>query len=410
VKLSTSSGGHRAERDLRRTRRARVRAHRRQGSWACIVAGAALCATFISGASAAQTLRFTFTGRGWGHGVGMSQYGAEGDAAHGWSAAKILAWYFRGTTLAKTSTKSTVRVLMSSGQRQLTIGVRRSGELINAGSGQAVAVRAGTRYLVRPSGAGLLVTTATGATVDHTRAGLRVMPTGAGLTVLGSRAYRGELSIASHSGRLTAINTVPIESYVQGVVAMEIPSRWAPAALQAQAIAARSFALSSREPRRAFDLYPDSRSQDYGGVAAQTARTNAAVGATAGTVVAHHGAIAQTDFFDSSGGHTESAQDVWGGSAVSYLVGVPDPYDTGSGMDPWRNPPSFSAAQLGQRLGLGGPVTKIAVLRRGASPRVMLARVTLASGRSVTLSGDTIEADLGLHSTWFAVVRTPPVG
>ena len=101
MKLSTSSGGHRAERDLRRTRRARVRAHRRQGSWACIVAGAALCATFISGASAAQTLRFTFTGRGWGHGVGMSQYGAEGDAAHGWSAAKILAWYYRGTTLAK---------------------------------------------------------------------------------------------------------------------------------------------------------------------------------------------------------------------------------------------------------------------------------------------------------------------
>ncbi len=407
MKQSTSNGGHLRKGDPRRTGTDRIRRHRRQGGWACILAGAALCVTSISGASAAPTVRFTFTGRGWGHGVGMSQYGAEGDAAHGWSPAQILAWYYRGTTLAKASTNSTVRVLMSRGQRQLTIGIRGSGELINAGTGHAVAVRAGAHYLVRPSGAGLLVTTASGAAVDHARGGLRVVPTGAGLTLLGARAYYGELSITSHSGRLTAINTVPIESYVRGVVAMEIPSGWAPAALEAQAIAARSFALSSRQPRDAFDLYPDSRSQDYGGLAAETRRTNAAVSATSGIVVAYRGAIAQTDFFDSSGGYTESAQNVWGGSPVAYLVGVPDPYDGDSGMDPWRNPPSFSAAQLGTRLGLGGPVTNIAVLKRGVSPRVMFARITLASGRSVTLPGVTIEADLGLRSTWFAVVRTP---
>jgi stage II sporulation protein D len=340
----------------------------------------------------------------------MSQYGAEGDAQHGWSAAKIMAWYYRGTTLAQVSTSTTIRVLMSSGQSHVAIGVRGSGELIDATTGHVVPLSAGVNYIAKPAGAGVLVTGPSGAKVYQAGGGMRVSRTGSGTVALGSRTYRGFLGISSTAGRLTTINTVPVESYVRGVVAWEMPSSWAPAALQAQAIAARSYALASRQPAHAFDVYPDTRSQMYGGITAETASTDSAIRATSGKVVAYHGTIVQAFFFSSSGGYTDSKSDVWGGSPIPYLVGVPDPYDAISPMDRWPNPRTFTDAQVGQSLGLGGPVASIAVLTRGVSPRVMLARVTLDNGTNVTVSGNMIQADLGLPSTWFSVARTTAGG
>ena len=81
----------------------------------------------------------------------------------------------------------------------------------------------------------------------------------------------------------------------------------------------------------AYDLYADTRSQVYGGVAAEKPTTNAAVDATAGQVLLYEGKVATTFFFSTSGGRTASIEDVWArGEAVPYLVGVPDPYDTAS--------------------------------------------------------------------------------
>lgn len=111
-------------------------------------------------------------------------------------------------------------------------------------------------------------------------------------------------------------------------------------------------------------------------------------------------AIAQTYCASSDGGYTESVQNVWGGSAQAYLVGIPDPFDGISPEHLWRRPPRFTGAQLGHLLGTGGVVSGVTVLRRGVSPRVVTARVELVSGRRIIMSGSRIASDLGLPSTW----------
>jgi len=368
---------------------------------------AAACATLaVAATGSAQTITFTFTGRGYGHGIGMSQYGAEGDALHGWSAATITAWYYRGTTLSHEPTTTPIRVLLGSGQTAVAVGVQGAGELTDTHTGKLYPLSAGVGYTLHPAGAGVLVEGPGTTKVVQTAAGVTITPTGSGLVSSGGHAYRGTLGTTAAGGRLETINTVPLESYVRGVVAEEMPSSWAPAALQAQAIASRSYALASRRPAAAFDVYSDVRSQMYGGVAAETSRTDAAIAATAGEAVTYHATIVQAFFCSSSGGHTESINDAWGGPAVPYLMGVPDPYDGISPMDPWRTPPTYTGARLGQLLGLGAPVTGIAITARGASPRVRMTHITLANGRSADVSGAAIQDALGLPSTWFVPVAS----
>jgi hypothetical protein len=111
--------------------------------------------------------------------------------------------------------------------------------------------------------------------------------------------------------------------------------------------------------------------------------------------------VVEAYFAASDGGYTESVQNVWGGPAEPYLTGVPDPFDVVSPTHLWAHPPRYTGAQLGGLLGTGGTITKIAVLKRGVSPRVMTARVYLASGASSVMTGNDIEAALGLPSTWF---------
>ncbi len=380
---------------------------RRTGrAWRRTATAAALILLAAAGTAAARPVTFTFTGRGYGHGIGMSQYGAEGDALHGWSTAAILAWYYRGTTLTTESATTPIRVLLASGQAAAGVGVQGSGELQDLHTGTLYPLKAGVGYTLRPAGAGVLVEGPGTTRVVQTAAGVALSPTGTGLVTFGGRAYRGTLTGSVAGGRLETINTVPLDAYVRGVIAEEMPSSWATAAIQAQAIASRSYALASRRPGAAFDVYPDTRSQMYGGVAAETARTNAAVSATAGEAVTYHGTIVQAFFFASSGGHTESINDAWGGPPVPYLVGVPDPYDGISPMDPWPSPPTVSGTQLGQLLGLGSAVTRIAIISQGASPRVRMTQIALANGHEVDVSGAAIQSALGLPSTWFVPVAS----
>src|SRR5471030_3268121 len=113
-----------------------------------------------------------------------------------------------------------------------------------------------------------------------------------------------------------------------------MPQAWPEAALEAQAIAARSYALANRHQGGAFDLYSDGRSQVYGGVAAKTPRTTAAVAATRGKVVLWHGQVANTLYSSTSGGRTASALAELG-QDIPYLVSVADPYDTLSPYHDW---------------------------------------------------------------------------
>src|SRR5262249_1789532 len=135
------------------------------------------------------------------------------------------------------------------------------------------------------------------------------------------------LQVVVQGGFLRVVDLVGLELYLQGVVPGEMPQAWPSAALEAQAVAARSYALANLVKSKPSDLDADQRSQVCLGVSAEKARTSAAVSATAGQIVTYGGKVASTLYFSSSGGKTASSQDVFG-IAVPYLVSRPDPWDT----------------------------------------------------------------------------------
>jgi SpoIID/LytB domain protein len=195
------------------------------------------------------------------------------------------------------------------------------------------------------------------------------------------------------------VKRIALETYVRGVVAAEVSASWAMAALQAQAVASRTYAITAHAGGSKFDVYPDDRSQVYLGKAAETSRTNAAVAATASQIVTYGGQPAITYFFAGSGGHTESVQNSFLGSTPEpWLVGVADPYDMGP-LHRWTVTMSFSSAASRLSGLVNGSFKGIEVLERGSSPRIMSAYVLGSKGRTL-VSGPELAARLGLYDTW----------
>jgi stage II sporulation protein D len=331
-------------------------------------------------------------GRGFGHGVGMSQYGAYGYAQRGRSHDFILRHYYRGTSIGKLRGPHVVRVLVEIAPGDVTFsGARGACGRRLAPSRAYEAHRSGNRVRLRTSAGRPLAD-----------CGRRLRAAGDGSVTIGGGRYRGALEVVptrSSAGSLNAVNAVPIDQYVRGVVPNESPSSWPMAALRAQAVAARSFALTGSVGGNGFDLYEDTRSQVYGGVADETARGNRAAADTRGEVVIYRGEIAQTFFSACSGGHTESVQNVFFGDPVPYLVGVPDPFDHHCPLHRWTL--RFSGPEISARLGahLEGSLRRIEITRRGASPRIVWARLVGTRGKSM-IRGDRLAAALGAYDRW----------
>jgi SpoIID/LytB domain protein len=194
------------------------------------------------------------------------------------------------------------------------------------------------------------------------------------------------------------VEQVPLERYVRGVVSAEMPSSWPLAALEAQAVASRTYALTADAGGAKFDVYSDTRSQMYLGVAAETASTNSAVAATAGQIVTYAGKPATTYFFASSGGMTENNENSFlGSTAEPWLRSVTDPYETSASK--WKVALSFSKASTLLKGLVKGSFRGIEVLSRGVSPRIVSAEV-LGSAGDTPISGPELEARLGLSSAW----------
>jgi SpoIID/LytB domain protein len=214
-------------------------------------------------------------------------------------------------------------------------------------------------------------------------------------TAIGQAPANTSVKVLLH-GR---VRQIALEAYVRGVVAAEVSSSWAMAALQAQAVASRTYAITAHAGGTKFDVYSDTRSQVYLGKAAETSRTNAAVASTAGQIVTYGGKPAITYFFAGSGGHTESIQNSFLGSTPEpWLVGVSDPYDTGP-LHRWTVTMSFASAASRLRGLVLGSFRGIEVLKRGASPRIVSAYVLGSKGRTL-VSGPELAARLGLYDTW----------
>jgi stage II sporulation protein D len=195
------------------------------------------------------------------------------------------------------------------------------------------------------------------------------------------------------------VKSVPLETYVRGVVSAEMSASWPLAALEAQAVASRTYAITSDAGGSKFDVYSDDRSQVYLGKAAETSRTNSAVAATAGQIVTYAGKPAITYFFAGSGGQTESVQNAFpGAEPAPWLVSVADPYEAGP-LRHWTQTLSFASATSRLSGLVKGGFTGIEVLKRGVSPRIVSAYVLGSKGRTL-VSGPELEARLGLYSTW----------
>jgi stage II sporulation protein D len=339
---------------------------------------------------------FLFSGHGWGHGVGMGQWGAQGYALQGYAYDQILAAYYPGTTPGQTSTTS-IRVLLASGKKSLTISTGQP-YTVEDGNGIDHTLAAGKTTLT-PS----LELAVDGGPPQALAPPLTFMPAGGSKLTLG-RTYRGQIVVDALSGKLQAINVLPLEQYLYGVVPAEMPSTWLPAALEAQAVAARSYALASRRAAAPFDVYPDGRSQMYLGVSAEKPAATEAVQETTGEILLYAGHVATTFFSSSTGGWTQSAADAFGGAGKAYLPSVPDPYD---GISPYHNwgPVPVTAPMLGKALDVSGRAVD-ATVARNSSRRVKTVKVTsLLQGEPATTSasGSSIASALVLRSTWFSI-------
>ncbi len=371
-----------------------------------------------SGVSVSQTYKipadgnFTVVGHGFGHGHGMGQYGAEGAARAGLTYRQILDFYYPGTTFDSVS--GNIRVLISADTTDDVVVLPASGlKVRDLGKNAAFALsKAGvTRWRLTTSSGRTIVQYKT----DRWRRYWKATFTGDGeftsdsgrlslVTPVGTRVYRGALRAASPaagSGARDTVNVVSVEHYLRGVVPAEMPASWSAPALKAQAVAARTYGLWSRQSRmnRHWQICDTTACQVYRGYSAEVASTNAAIDATAGEFLSYKGAPAFTQFSASTGGYTSAG-------SVPYLTAKADPYDDWSGnkVHSWSIDVKAGVAQ--RKFPAIGTLTAIKVTSRDGNGdwqgRVL--QMTLVGTKGTkALSGSEFRSLYGLRSNWFTI-------
>src|SRR3954466_512249 len=363
----------------------------------------AVCAalTALAGAAPAHAAsNFTIKGAGYGHGVGMSQFGALGLAQHGSGYREILRHYYLSTSLGQVASGRVVRVLLRSPKTASFTGATRAGDR---------ALHADKVYRVTAQLDGTMVLrSATNRRLATFPAPLQVTGDGP-LTLRGPATngirdgqYRGWLEFRTNAvGNVLAINAIGLEQYLAGVAPPESPASGPAAALEAQAVAARTYAITTNAGGGSgFDQYADTRSQMYQGVRAERPSTNAAINATRGQIVTYSGQPVTTYFFSTSGGRTENVEEsVLGTTPRPWLRSVNDPYDDVSPWHRWTVRMTMKQAARKLKGLVRGKSRGIVVVERGASPRVRAADVVGSKGRT-RVTGADLRRRLGLRDTW----------
>jgi len=403
-------------------------------------------ATAASNGVTALGAAVTFFGRGYGHGVGLSQYGARGRALAGQTATEILAHYYAGTSIGAVPTDSRIRVLVlddfaPTTAAPLTI-YGRGGPSSVTGLDVDLPADGRLRLYPPPSGTGawrLVIDTAGGEVLYDGPAGpdFRV-DAGIDATIqLYSKPsiydlYRGSLRVLA-GGTVDVVNELPLETYLRGVVPAEMPVSWPLEARTAQTIAARSYAAYRLHPTKGtFDVYDDTRSQVYGGVKREQAAADAVIAATAGQVLRSGGAVVNALFHSTAGGATEHNENVFvsdaGGkvaSPVGYLRGSSDRDPSGASYDAdapyatWQtraySPAALSAIFAADPRTNVGALSGLDLRNRGVSGRLVSVTLIGSSGTR-TVSGDIFvaafnagrpSADAPLRSTLLDLVPIP---
>jgi stage II sporulation protein D len=342
-------------------------------------------------------------GNGFGHGHGMSQYGAQSRATDGQSHEQILGFYYPG--LKAGSAGGNVSVLISADRTRDVMVAARSGltvaqvggpKKVNLSSARPTA----KRWRIVPVAGGK-------SRVDFFRSGWRTLTSMEGaaefsaggqpitlyVTAKQRVAYRGKLRAVAGD----TVNLVRLEDYLKGVVPREVPALWHPEAVQAQAVAARTYAAFERlRPlARHYQICDTTQCQVYGGYTDEEAASNRAIEATAQHVLTSGGQPAFTQFSASNGGWTAAG-------GFPYLPAKQDPQDT-----VYRGrTDSVSSGEVKSAYPEIGTFQRAEVVKRDGNGqwggRVLSIRLVGAK-TSTTISGETFRSVFGLNSTYFTV-------
>ncbi|MRK02930.1 SpoIID/LytB domain-containing protein [Aeromicrobium sp. S22] len=386
------------------------------GAWSAEVPFSLAGASVGTTATVPSSGRIAVSGHGYGHGIGMSQYGAQGAARSGVKYDKILSTYYPGTKLS--SKGGSIRVLISQDTtdavdvvagsglifRKLTSGFKAklpttiSGAKVTRWRIVQVSSRKTQSALQYRTTGGYkayknIRWTGDGQFEGPSRIGL-VMPSGSSVKYRG--AIRSALP-AKGSTKRDTVNVLPIDHYVRGVIAAEMPAGWKPEALKAQAVAARTYGVRSMSAARYYDICSTTACQVYGGASRETATTDAAVRATSGKILTYGGVPAFTQFSSSSGGYTAKG-------SQPYLKAGVDPYDNWSGNANHAWSTTVSAATIQKAYPSIGKLKQLKITKRSGAGD-WGGRVTsinlIGSAKTVTISGDDARWAFGLKSNWF---------
>ncbi len=211
---------------------------------------------------------------------------------------------------------------------------------------------------------------------------------------LGNRRYRGQLQVVFNDNGLQVVNYVGLEKYLASVVGSEMPKSWPEAALQAQAVAARTYALRKQRNAGSYDIKSTAESQVYLGIESETLSTNNAVKNTRSLVLAYQGKLINAVFHSSSGGLTERSGYVWS-KQLPYLVSVSD-YDQISPTYLWDK--KFRPNELKASFPEIGGVRNIELLGISPTGRILRAKVNGPRG-AFFVTGKELRRRLDLKST-----------
>jgi stage II sporulation protein D len=355
---------------------------------------------------------FTIRGAGWGHGWGMSQYGAYGAARKGLSWKQILSFYYRGTRLSKMPSGTKIKVWITADNDNSLRVLPSSGLAVRDTAGHSYTVPTGAKYtswrisrsgtgyrLSYRTSSGSYVTKSTGLTSGTWSFSTRskivkvVLPNGS------VRPYRGSVAMIKRGTGGRTINNVLLEDYVKGVVPAEMPTSWAAHAVRAQAVAARSYAVRLQRfaGYSGYGICDTTACQVYGGMGRETSGGNAAVKATAGTIVTYRSVVALTQYSSSNGGHTSRGD-------YPYLAAHADPYDGVIKSQGWTR--TLSASSIRRAWPSVGTVKQLQITRRdgaGAWGGRVKAIKIIGSSRTTTVSGTTFQYMFGMRSSLYMV-------
>lgn len=373
-----------------------------------LVVGLPACSDASTPSLAPRTV-IAITGHGYGHGHGLSQYGARGAAAQGLGYRQILSFFYPHTKVASAGgrisvliTKDTTRSVVVQARSGLTAeqsGGNRTWNLAKLhpkASRWRIAPAAGGRNELDYLAHGWHRQSIMSSTLQFDAAGQPIrlyLPHG-------SASYRGILRAATPkpgSSDRDTVNVVGLQDYVRGVVPTEMPASWQQAALRAQAVAARTYAVYERaaNAHRYYQICDTSACQNYGGYSAEAAGSNEAATATAGQILTYGGRPAFTQFAASDGGWSRS-----GGEP--YLVAKQDSYEQ-SAHDPYRTwTAKITVKQIEARWPSAGPITSVSLTRDATKHWVD--HVTIRGQKATyQVTGDAFVAWAGLRSAWFSI-------